>query len=75
MRTTSSTMSALPSTSGRHDGTATFTRLALAGDEEAEMLEHAAHLGERHVEAGKALHLVEREIDDCARAPAACRRR
>ena len=49
---------------GRHDGTATFTTLPCAGDEEAEPAEHALHLGERHVEAGEALHLAEREIDD-----------
>ncbi len=63
MRTTSSTISALPSTSARQDGTATFTDLAGAGDEEAEMAEDALDLGERHVEAGEPLDLVDRKID------------
>ena len=53
MRTISSTMSARPCTSGRHDGTATFTRLALAGGEKAELFQHAAHVGERQFQAGE----------------------
>ncbi len=54
MRTISSTMSARPCTSGRHDGTATFTLLALADGEEAELFQHAAHIGQRQLEAGQA---------------------
>ena len=33
---------------GRHDGTATLTRSPWPADEEAETLEHAAHLRQRH---------------------------
>jgi len=62
MRTISSTMSALPSMSGRHDGIRDLHGLALAGDEEPELVEHALHFGERHVEAGETLHLGDREI-------------
>ena len=36
--------------------------LARAGDEEAEMAEHALHFGQRHVEPGQPLHLGDREI-------------
>ena len=64
MRTSSSTISARPCTSGRHDGTATFTRLALAGGEEAELLQHAAHLGRRQLDAGKPRQFAQGEIDD-----------
>ena len=35
-----------------------------AGDGEAEMAEDAAHLDQRHLDAGQPLHLVEREVDD-----------
>ncbi len=38
--------------------------LALTRNEEAEMAEHAAHLGEADLEAGEPRQLVEREVDD-----------
>ena len=63
MRTISSTMSALPSTSLRHDGIATFTVSPAPATKKPRCFEHALHLGERHVEAGEALHLGDREID------------
>ena len=46
MRTISSTMSALPSMSGRHDGAATFTRLSWPATKKPSLVEHAAHLGQ-----------------------------
>ena len=63
MRTTSSTMSALPSTSGRHDGTATFTTLPWPATKKPSWPSTRRISGKRHVEPGEALHLDEREID------------
>ncbi len=64
MRTTSSTTSALPCTSAPPRRHRDLHPLALAGDEEAEPLEHAAHFRQRHGEAGEALELGQRKIDD-----------
>ena len=55
MRTISSTTSALPCTSAPPRRHRDLHPLALAGDEEAEALEHAAHLRQRHREPGQAL--------------------
>ena len=41
-----------------------FDLLALAGGEEAELLQHAAHFGERQFEAGQPRQFAQREIDD-----------
>ena len=41
---------------------------AAAGDHEAEMAEDAPHLDQRHLDAGQALDLAQREIDDAVLA-------
>ena len=41
-----------------------FDLLALAGGEEAELLQHAAHVGERQFEAGQPRQFAQREVDD-----------
>ena len=47
----------------------------LAGDEEAELLQHAAHLGQVEIEAGEPLQLGGREVDRPSPALPPCRRR
>ena len=44
-------------TSGRHDGTATFTTRPWPATMKPRCSEHAAHFGERHVDAGEPLEL------------------
>ena len=63
MRTISSTISALPCTSDTPGGHRDLHHRAAAGHHEAEMAEDAPHLRQRHVDAGEALHLAQREID------------
>ena len=63
MRTISSTISALPCTSVRHDGTATFTTGPLPAIMKPRWLRMRFISGKRHVDAGEALHLAQREID------------
>ena len=75
MRTISSTMSALPCTSVRQEGTATFTTGPLPATMKPRWLEDAPHLRQRHLDAGEALDLGQREIDHAIFAEGACRRR
>ena len=67
MRTISSTMSALPSMSGRHDGAATFTRLSWPATKKPSLVQHAAHLDQIEIEAGEPLQFAGREVDDLFR--------
>ena len=65
MRTTSSTMSALPSMSGRHDGTRDLHACCPARRRRSRACSSTRRISvERQVEAGEALHLAEREVDD-----------
>ena len=63
MRTISSTMSALPCTSVRQEGTATFTTGPLPAIMKPRWPRMRLHLRQRHVDAGKPLDLGQREID------------
>ena len=63
MRTTSSTISALPSTSARQDGTATFTTLPVPATKKPRWPRMRFDLRQRHIETGEPLDFVDREID------------
>ena len=64
MRTISSTISALPWTSGRHDGTATFTRSPWPATKKPSRSSTRRISGSGTVEPGEALELGQRKIDD-----------
>ena len=67
MRTTSSTMSALPCTSGRHDGTATLTRSPWPATKKPSCSSTRRISGERQLRGRRgACTSLEREIDDAS---------
>ncbi len=67
MRMTSSTRSALPCTSGRQLGAATFKMSLWPEMEKPSRLQNEPDLGGMKVEAGETLHFGQREIDGAAR--------